>query len=188
VQPPTSLYVNTADPGNGVADWPSPAKGTANGGTPYGSCDGSWSTPCSYLYGEQRATYSHGLAAGAGANAATAPWWLDIETTNSWATNSNASNWTALNIATIQGFVAGLQSAGAAGTIGFYSTATQWQTITGLTATTSSTYFPTTHPDWVAGGGSLSQAQSNCSLSFTGGHVALAQFPSGGFDGDYACP
>jgi hypothetical protein len=189
-QPPTSLYINTADPGNGVADWPSPAKGTANGSTPYGSCDGSWSTACSYLYGEQRSTYSYGLVTGAGTtvNATTAPWWLDIETVNSWASSRNASNWAALNIAAIQGFVAGLQAAGAGGPIGFYSTASQWQAITGLTATTSAQYFPTSEPNWVAGASSLSGAQSNCSKSFTGAHVALAQFPSGSFDGDYACP
>jgi hypothetical protein len=188
-QPPTSLYVNTADPGNGVADWPSPAKGTANGSTPYGSCDGSWSTACSYLYGEQRAGYSYRLVAGAGTsvNAATAPWWLDIETVNSWATSRDSSSWATLNIAAIQGFVAGLQGAGATGSIGFYSAASQWQAITGLTATTSLSYFPSSEPDWVAGGGSLSGAQSNCSSSFTGSHVSLAQFPSGGFDGDYRC-
>lgn len=189
LQAPTSLYINTADPGNGVADWPSPAKGTATGSTPYGSCDGSWSTACAYLYGEQRAAYSYALVAGTATsvNAATATWWLDIETANSWAKKRNSSNWAALNIAAIEGFVAGLQGAGATGSIGFYSTASQWQTITGLTATTSPAYFPSSEPNWLAGASSLSQAQSNCSASFTGAHVSLAQFASGGFDADYAC-
>ncbi len=190
LQPPASLYINTADPGNGVADWPSPAKGTAIGGTPYGACDGSWSRACSYLYGEQRAAYSYALVAAAATSvsAATAPWWLDIETGNSWATSRNSSGWAALNVATIQGFVAGLQGAGATGSIGFYSTASQWQAITGLTTATSPTYFPSTEPDWVAGASSLSQAQANCSASFTGAHVSLAQFAASGFDADYACP
>ena len=169
-QPAASLYINTADPGNGVADWPTPANGTASGSTPYGSCDGSWSTACAYLYGEQRGSYSYGLAAaaGSGVSPATAPWWLDIETANSWATSASSSNWAALNIATIRGFVAGLQSAGATGAVGFYSTASQWRAITGLTAATSPSYFPASNPDWIGGAGSLSNAQSNCSASFTG--------------------
>ena len=177
-QPKTSLYINTADPGNGVADWPRSGSTTA-----YGPCDGSWSQACSYIYGQQRASYSYGLAPSS--LASSAPWWLDIETANSWATAANGSNWAPLNVATIQGFIAGLQGKGANGAIGFYSTASQWQSITGQNATNSS--FPTAH-DWVAGAGSLSEAQTNCSASFSGGRVALAQFPSGGFDGDYACP
>jgi hypothetical protein len=189
-QPPASLYENTADPGNGVADWPSPAKGTAGGTTPYGDCDGSWSTACAYVYGQQRATYTYGVAAGAGSTVspATAPWWLDVETANSWAKASNSPNWAALNIATLQGFVAGLQQAGARGPVGFYSTAYQWNAITGLTATTSSPDFPTSDPDWIAGASTYAQAQSDCGASFTGGRVALAQFPQSGFDGNYACP
>jgi hypothetical protein len=180
-QPSTSFYINTADPGNGVADWPRSASTTL-----YGSCDGSWSQACAYVYGQQRAAYSYGLVSGSDSTlASSAPWWLDIETANSWATAANASNWAALNVATIQGLIAGLQGAGASGPIGFYSTASQWQAITGQSASNSS--FPTAH-DWVAGAGSLSQAQANCSASFSGGRVALAQFPSGGFDGDYACP
>jgi hypothetical protein len=174
-QPGTSLYLNTADPGNGVADWPRSGSTTL-----YGSCDGSWSPACSYIYGQQRASYSYGLVPSSVASSA--PWWLDIETANSWATGANAA---ALNVATIQGFIAGLQGKGANGAIGFYSTASQWQSITGQNASNSS--FPTAH-DWVAGAGSLSQAQTNCSASFSGGRVVLAQFPSGGFDGDYACP
>ena len=180
-QPSTSLYINTADPGNGVADWPRSGNTTL-----YGSCSGSWSQACAYIYGQQRASYSYGLVAGSNSGlASTAPWWLDIETANSWATATNASNWAALNVATIQGFIVGLQGSGASAAIGFYSTASQWQAITGQGAANSS--FPTA-PDWVAGAGSLSQAQANCSASFSGGRVALAQFPSSGFDGDYACP
>lgn len=183
-QPPASLYLNTADPGNGVADWP-----RSGSGGPYGSCNGSWSTACSYLYGEQRGSYSYGIAknASAAVNPANAPWWLDIETANSWATSSSSPNWASLNIATIQGFIAGLRSAGASGPTGFYSTAYQWRSITGLTAVTSQPYFPASDPDWVAGAGSLSQAQANCAATFTGAPVRLTQFPSGGFDGDYAC-
>jgi hypothetical protein len=191
-QPPASLYLNTADPGPAAADWPSPAKGTAGGATPYGACDGTWSAACGYLYGQQRAAYSYGLAASGSAglkvSPASAPWWLDIETVNSWATAPSSPNWATLNITTIQGFQSGLRNSGAGASIGFYSTASQWQAITGLNATTSGTYFPSSDPDWVAGASSLAGAKANCSATFTGGRVALAQFPSGGFDGDYGCP
>jgi hypothetical protein len=188
-QPPASLYENTADPGNGVGDWPTPANGSAGGATPYGSCDGSWSQACAYVYGQQRAAYSYGLVASSGSavNPATAPWWLDVETINSWASAASNPNWAAVNVAAVQGFVAGLRGAGATAAIGFYSTASQWQAITGQTAQTSPSYFSTSDPDWVAGAGSSKQAQANCRASFSGGRVALAQFTSNGFDADLAC-
>ncbi len=198
-QPPASLYVNAADPGNGVADWPSPANGTASLTTPYGSCDGSWSTACGYLFGVERAVYDYQLAAaGAAAVAAagalavpgpnTAAWWLDIETLASWATPSKAASWSALNVATIQGFVGGLRASGAGGPIGFYSTPLQWQAITGLSAQTSPQQFSAGAPDWVAGVGSLAQAEASCAKSFSGGPVTLAQYSAGGLDADYPCP
>ncbi len=181
-QAAASLYINTADPGPGVADWP-----TSSSSNPYGTCSGGWSQACAYAYGQARAQYSYGLVAGDDQSLASgAPWWLDIETGNSWATSSTSGS-TGLNVATIQGFVAGLQGSGAAGPVGIYSTASQWQAITGLSASASRTYFAS-EPDWVAGAGSLKQAQSKCSASFTGGRVALTQYPAGGFDGDYACP
>jgi hypothetical protein len=40
----------------------------------------------------------------------------------------------------------------------------------------------------VAGFRSLSAAQSGCAGSgFTGGRIALTQYPKSGFDADYAC-
>jgi hypothetical protein len=181
-QPAASLYINTADPGPGVADWP-----TSGGSTPYGTCGGGWTQACAYAYGQARAQYSYGLVSAINpSSAAGAPWWLDIETGNSWATSST-SGYTGLNIATIQGFVGGLQSSGATGPVGIYSTGSQWLAITGLNASSSQTYFAS-EPDWVAGAGSLKQAQSKCSASFTGGRVTLVQYPAGSFDGDYACP
>jgi len=190
-QPPASLYVNAADPGNGVADWPSPANGTASLTTPYGSCDGTWSTACGYLYGVQRTVYDYQLAAAAASGSvgpSTVAWWLDIETLSSWATPARQLNFGALNIATIQGFVGGLRASGATGRIGFYSTQVQWQTITGLTAQTSPQQFAISSPDWVAGVGTLAQAQANCTRSFSGGTVSVAQYSAGGLDADYPCP
>jgi len=60
-----SFYLNAADPGNGVADWPSPVAGTATAETPYGPCDGSWSRACAFSYAMQRAAYSYALAVAA---------------------------------------------------------------------------------------------------------------------------
>lgn len=189
-QPPASLYLNTADPGNRVPDWPAAAFGSAAGATPYGVCDGSWSTACAYLYGALRAALSYQLVAGA--NTALAPagaaWWLDIEQQNTWAKPSDLPEWAAVNIATIKGFVGGLRDAGAGGPIGFYSTSLQWPAITGLDPTSSLSQFSRSYPDWVAGLGSLAQAQAGCQSSFSGGPVKLVQFAAGGFDGDFACP
>ncbi len=179
-QPAVSLYINTADPGPGVADWPR----TGTGGT-YGSCDGTWSTACAYVYGQALAENSYGLVDPS--VAAGAPWWLDIETANSWATSGTPS-YTQLNIAAIQGFVAGLKGSGATNPVGIYSTASQWQAITGLTASTTASGFGSSPPNWIAGARSLTAAQRDCaSTGFTGATPTLAQYPSGGFDADLRC-
>lgn len=185
LQPAVSLYINTADPGPapGVTDWP-----TTGSSTDYGTCDGSWTTACAYLYGEQRAAYSYGVASGTNSSVASgAPWWLDIETANSWA-NSTAAGYAQLNIAAIQGFVAGLKNSGASGSVGIYSTASQWNQITGLTAQTTATGLGSSPPNWVAGGRSLKQARTNCSSGgFTGANPTLAQYGSLGYDADLRC-
>jgi hypothetical protein len=186
-QPNASMYINTANPGPapGVTDWPT------SGTSPYGSCDGSWSTACSYLYGQARGEYSYGLVSTTNAAVASSnPWWLDIETANSWATSSTSA-YTQLNIAAIRGFLAGLQGSGANGPIGIYSTAGQWNTITGLNAqtTTSGLGLAAAPPAWVAGPrASLKLAQSNCSTGgFTGASPTLAQYSSRGYDADLRC-
>ena len=137
-QPPLSLYIDTGNPGgHHVADWPS--GGTAPA---YGSCNGLLTDACSYLYGEQRAAHSYRLVAALDPVAAkTAPWWLDVELTASWAGTYQ------LNIAALQGFIAGLHNAGATGPIGIYSTSPQWKDITGLTAQTTPTAFNGQLPD-----------------------------------------
>jgi hypothetical protein len=184
VQANASLYINTANPGpaHGVKDWPT------SGTSPYGGCNGTWSQACSYVYGEQRASYSYGLVKTSNSTvAASAPWWLDIETANSWATR-RTKGYTQLNIAAIRGFIAGLQTAGASASIGIYSTAGQWNTITGLNAQTSPSAIGSTLPDWVGGLGDLSSAQTNCtSGGFTGASPTLAQYSSGGYDADLRC-
>jgi hypothetical protein len=179
-QPPLSLYINTGNPGGRrVADWPS--GGTAPA---YGACNSRLTNACSYIYGEQRAAHSYRLVAALNPVwAQTAPWWLDVEVTASWAGTYQ------LNIAALQGFIAGLHNAGATGPIGIYSTSAQWKDITGLTAHTTSTAFHRSPPDWVAGTtATLMQARQNCtSRGFTGVAPTLAQYRIGPLDADLRC-
>jgi hypothetical protein len=178
-QPPVSLYINTGNPGAHVADWP------GNGTAPaYGACNGQLTNACSYIYGQQRATHSYRLVAALdplGANRA--PWWLDVELMASWAGTYQ------LNIAALQGFVAGLRTAGVTGPVGIYSTSAQWKDITGLTAQTTPTAFKAQLPDWEAGTeATLTQAQQSCtSGGFTGEAPTLAQYLSGRHDADLRC-
>ena len=179
-QPALSLYIDTGNPGgHHVADWPS------GGSTPtYGACNSLLTNACSYLYGRQRAAYSYRLVAALNPVAAkTAPWWLDVELMASWAGTYQ------LNIAALQGFIAGLRTAGATGPIGIYSTSAQWRDITGLTAQTTSTAFNGPLPDWVAGTkATLKQARGNCkSRGFTGVAPTLAQYGTGLLDADLRC-
>jgi hypothetical protein len=179
-QPPLSLYIDTGNPGgHHVADWPSGGAAPA-----YGSCNGLLTNACSYLYGEQRAAHSYHLVAAHDSVAAkTPPWWLDVELTSSWAGTYQ------LNIAALQGFIAGLRNAGATGPIGIYSTDAQWKDITGLTAQTTPRVFGVHLPDWIAGTKSpLKQARQNCtSAGFTGVAPTLVQYRIGPLDADLRC-
>lgn len=183
-QAPASLYINTADPGPapGVADWPH------SGSDSYGTCKGSWSKACAYLYGQQRATYSYNLVSAINPDiASTAPWWLDIETSNTWATSSEPG-YAGLNIAAIQGFISGLYSVGAAAPVGIYSTASQWNAITGLTAETTPAALSSSPPAWIGVAQTLKQARTWCaSTGFTGASPALAQYSLSGYDADVRC-
>jgi hypothetical protein len=179
------LYANTADPGPALSShWP-------NGQTSPKQCNtaanpGSDTPECHYDYGWNAAadSYQDAVAAYISLGWATAgatrtpvanQWWLDVETANSWTSTAS------LNVQALQGEVDYLESVGAAG-VGFYSSTSDWQTITAGTSTFASL------PTWLAGASSLGDAQSRCGGSgFTGGGVALAQYPSGGFDADYRC-
>ena len=206
-EPNASVYVNTADPGNVVTgtlipDWPT------SGSTPYGTCTttavttssgsataGQNSPACAWEYGDHKATQDAGyLDAAAQAidaqtppvtvptTAAGYPWWLDVETSNSWQTGVSGQ---AMNLAVLQGFVVGLTAAGAP-SVGVYAPRNQWGAITG--GTSASTTSLGTLATWLPGASNESGAQIVCtSPSFTGGPVALAQFPSGAYDGDQSC-
>ena len=206
-EPKASIYVNTADPGNvynhaPVADWPK------TGTSPlYGACKtttytyrhksytvGQDSPACAWVYGHNNVTKDlTWLVAAAAAitkqesgvpvsGAASAyPWWLDVETGNSWQAGTSGL---ALNVADLQGVVETLRTAGVA-SVGVYSTSAQWKQIAGTT--TSSTQQLYGVPDWVPGATSAAGAATNCALSpFTGGTVQITQWTAT-FDEDHDC-
>jgi hypothetical protein len=180
------LYANTGNPGPALSThWP-------DGQAYPEACNLSQSTllsdrdtgACAYDYGYNAAANSYNDAvlafAKLGVGSATpagSTWWFDVETSNSWRTDVT------LNVADLQGADFYLSSVGIAGTrIGFYSTQYQWNQITGGTTAFAGS------PSWVAGARTARQAASNCAgIGFTGGGVALAQYPSGGFDADLRC-
>ncbi len=178
-QPSLSLYIDTGNPGPHISEWPKVGRAPI-----YGACNGLLTNACSYIYGVQRAAYSYRLVAAQDpATAETAPWWLDVETALSWASTYQ------LNIAALQGYVAGLHDAGATGPVGVYSTGAQWKDITGLTAQTTPTAFRRRLPDWIAGTQpALAAARQNCRTDgFTGATPTLAQYQIGAFDADLRC-
>jgi major membrane immunogen (membrane-anchored lipoprotein)/ribosomal protein L21E len=183
-----AFYVNTANGGPDNGNWPSSQQ------TP-DVCAGANSVPCSYDYGWNAAKYDFAAALTAestdGAtspnqSAISSPWWLDVETGNAWEVKSNFYGPTAAAYANdkamIEGEIASLASAGATN-VGVYSTSQQWRAITDA----STTNFPTV-PAWIPGFGSVAAAEAGCATaSFTAGRVALIQYGSGSYDGDYNC-
>src|SRR5438477_5323554 len=102
-QPPLSLYIDTANPGgHRVADWPS------GGTTPvYAACNGKLTNACSTSTASSAPPIPTASSRpSTRSRPKTAPWWLDVELVASWAGTYQ------LNIAALQGFIAGLHSAG----------------------------------------------------------------------------
>lgn len=209
-QPVAQLYLNTGDPGDTVADWPSPSQPGTYGSmsTPAdGTCEyesgnsgaGANSPACAYIYGYDMVagiSYATGTLAGdlsafSSATNSTLysyPVWLDVETGNSWQ-SSTAPGGLAMNVADLQGMVDALNAAApgsVAKQIGIYSTSYQWNQITGGPSGTAAGNLQNL-PDWIPGARRESGAVTNCSLApFTGGTVVLTQW-SGTYDGDYSC-
>ena len=177
------LYANTGNPGPALSSfWPS-------GQTSPRVCDASKpdTAECAYDYGWNAAQQSLQTAQSAytSLGITTSPtatrWWLDVETSNSWRSGSSAN--LALNVAALQGEFDYLRSAGVT-QLGFYSTTSQWTSITGGTKVFSPA------PSWGAGSPSERAAKNLCAntvTSFTGGRLALVQYPYQGFDADLAC-
>src|SRR5579864_2011576 len=173
-QPHLGLYMNTADPGPGTSpNWPQAGTTTPR------ACDGSWSDDCAYDYGWASAQDAFGRAVGVSGTAAAAqyPWWLDVEAANSWAPQNDA------NAATLQGAIDFFHSMNIA-SVGIYSTSTDWEALIGPPS--ASGPFGALL-NWRPGPSNLQDAPGWCARTVTGGRVKLVQFPTSGFDTDYAC-
>ena len=169
------LYMNSANPGpTESSNWPG-----AGAGSPR-ACDGSWSADCAYDYGWSAAHDAYGRALGVvgGTAAAQYTWWLDVEALNSWSDD------TASNAADLQGSIDFLRSVGVA-SIGVYSTSTDWGTLIGAATSGAGPFSGLLN--WRPGPNSAQEAPAWCDRSVTGGRVKFVQFPSNGFDADFAC-
>ncbi len=177
-QDTAALYVNTANPGLGGSYWPIDNSYHGLGiGNPYGTCDGTDTPACAYIYGYVKA-YDDATIRGV-ISPSSYTWWLDVETTNSWESNKLA------NTADLEGMVNYLASIGVKG-VGLYSTGYQWGQIVGPTLAGS----PLNGlKSWLAGASSQQSAQANCALPAltTNGSVVLTQYISGRFDYNYSC-
>jgi hypothetical protein len=187
------LYVNTGNPGGlNTASWPhnntDPAGNQTN--NPYGTCDGSDSLACSWQYGWNRAVddviirfIPAAQSAGISENPTNYPWWLDVETVNSWESGSDSAY--QKNTADLEAMVSYFKSKGI--TIGIYSTSYQWGQIVSNQVSSGSSLNGLL--SWLPGAIDLNGAKSNCNASAltSGGTISLTQYTSGSFDYDYSC-
>ena len=158
---PPSLYFNLKSPVGANAEE------AATG--PAGACQSSDERCRGYNFGFK--TAQHALAYAKAQSVTPASWWLDVETTSSWSSD------TAANARVIEGAIDFLRSQGA--TIGIYSNPVQWKIIAG-------SYMPGL-PVWTTTAPGAAAAPTFCSKGFGGGTVVLVQYLSGGFDANYAC-
>jgi hypothetical protein len=126
--------------------------------------------PCSWESGYELASADINFV-----GAAVVKWWLDIETANSWTTD------TSKNQASLEGMVYALEHAGT--TVGIYSSSGVWSSLFGPLKGTSPLY---SLNEWRPDAGTLSQAVSNCSLApFEGtGRIEITQYVSTHLDYD----
>jgi len=159
-----ALYMNTGYPGVGYA--------RRFSHTPQ-QCQPTASRCLAYNYGYNASLYAIHYAASR--NAHSNLWWLDVETENSWSTN------TTLNKAALQGAVDALKQTIPFVTVGIYSDGQQWGELTGG--------WPNHLPSWMAtGAAQLSAARSACQApSFDAGTNWLAQYTPGNVDINYPC-
>jgi hypothetical protein len=175
-----SIYVNTADPGQfKVSDWPVNNRDPITGvlvRDPYGACAGADDGACAWQYGRNTAELdarTRGIS-----KPGRYRWWLDVETITSW--ESSTRN----NRADLEGMVAYFHRIG--GTVGIYSTASQWHRIVKIVPATSSLY---RLPDWIPGATTLAQARTNCRLAplTRRGVVTVTQWTVSKTDHDFSC-
>lgn len=177
-QDKAALYVNTANPGLKGTFWP--YSNSYNGmtiGNPYGTCNHQNNAACAYIYGYAKA-YDDATIRGV-ATPTKYTWWLDVETVNSWQSNTTA------NRADLEGMTAYFQALGVR-KIGIYSTGYQWRQIVGEVGSNSNLY---ALPSWLAGASSEVSAMQSCELPplTSGSQVVLTQFTSGRSDYNFSC-
>ena len=146
-----SLYINTGLNDSTSSPYFAAALQECNGDT----------TCAAYHYGYNAAVDSLNYAASQGVSST--KWWLDVETENTWSTD------TSLNRQSIQGAYVALVASGAS-LVGVYSTTAQWGTITGG--------WKNNWPNWGATTWTTAkQAKTYCTgHEFTGGPTLLIQF------------
>jgi hypothetical protein len=192
------FYANTADPGPAYSSYWD-VEGWGSSPQPCTREDPD-STGCSYDYGWYAAADSFHDAvvaerqageetlSDAVRQAAVVPWWLDVETGNSWESLEDAYTADPLHLAkafrndtaALEGAAGYLRSRGIT-QVGFYSSSRDWDKITG------GAQLPD-YPSWVAGFTSASEAAAGCEApGFSGGPVLMTQYPLKGYDADHAC-
>ncbi|MGH9226425.1 MAG: hypothetical protein ACRD2W_22135 [Acidimicrobiales bacterium] len=167
--PAAAFYINTANPGtaSSAVDWYGQR-------SPHTGCSPSNEAACAFNYGYHGARLAYDYAQGQTGGANRHSWWLDVETANSWSSNTD------LNVASIVGAAQFFREH--AVPVGVYSTDYQWRRITGG-------FRMPDVPNWVAGARTGAEAASWCApgSSFTGGPVNLIQWVQGDLDHNFAC-
>jgi hypothetical protein len=175
-QPKVQLFVNTANPGGlNTASWP-----RSGSSARYGTCTGSNSAACAYLYGQARAR-EDAATPGLGTPSSYV-WWLDVEVANTWDTSTGG---TARNVAVLEGMVDHFRALEVAG-VGLYATATHWKAIAGAGVPRTSPLYAL--PSWLPGASDLGGARRNCGAAAltAGGTVRMTQYTDT-FDRDHSC-
>jgi len=163
------VYMNLNAPD--LSDAADPAFAARTGHGPEGAC-APGDAGC--VLGNFGAAAANAAWATASAHGISAPmWWLDVETANTWSPNL------ALNRRVIRAAVRALRHRGVA--VGIYSTAYQWEAITGG--------LQLGLPVWVAGAPDPVSAAAWCDGrgSFNGGPTWLVQALPNAYDEDAAC-
>jgi hypothetical protein len=144
---------------------------------PAGHCNRhNWSCR-GYNYGWHAASAAWRYAA---SQIGTAPlrtrWWLDVETSNTWSSN------TRINARVIAGALAFLRSRGHADRVGVYSTNYQWRRIAGSYRPGVAVWYAT-----VAKTAARASVYCHPRYGFTGGPVRMVQYSPVHIDRDYLC-
>ena len=180
--PGAALYMNLNAPVGSTA-----REGLTGPYNTSGTCSHKDKACIAYNYGYNAAEAAYTYATDLSPAVTSSSWWLDIETSNSWSSN------TSLNQYTISGAVAFFATFSSTNpiAIGLYSTPYQWTQITGQRGSWHPTVSPyTSYPIWQAGASSESNANTICGNStagFAGYRPELVQYVASSVDYDYAC-